>query len=171
MSTYDSMIGQEYGRWTVLARDLKRKEGRGFPYLVCVCSCGEKASVYVTSLRSGRSSSCGCHRIEIQRELHTIHGHADLRNGLVSSAYRRWTNMKTRCYNPNSEDYHNYGGRGIRVCDRWRKSFAAFYKDVGDPPRAGLTLDRERVDGDYEPGNVRWATAKQQANNRRPRKV
>lgn len=166
--SYDDMVGRRYGRWTVLARDMaKRGRQYGFPYLVCLCDCGVQDSVYVSSLKNGKSVSCGCHRVEVQCKLHTKHGQADKRNGNVSQAYQRWQNMKTRCYNPKSKDYHNYGGRGIKVCDEWLHSFERFYADVGDPPRLGLTMDRERVDEGYMPDNVRWATAKEQANNRR----
>lgn len=80
--------------------------------------------------------------------------------------YRAWAGMKVRCLNPNFKDWHLYGGRGIRVCDKWRDSFESFYGDVGPRPSAVHSLDRyPNGDGNYEPGNVRWATRKQQARN------
>jgi hypothetical protein len=78
-----------------------------------------------------------------------------------------WTEMRQRCYNKNILSFHNWGGRGIKVCDRWKNSFVNFYKDMGDPPTKGHQLDRIDNDGDYEPGNVRWATQKEQGRNRR----
>lgn len=82
--------------------------------------------------------------------------------------YFTWRGMRERCRSPKHHAYHDYGGRGIRVCDRWNSSFSAFAEDMGQRPSAAHTLDRINSNGNYEPGNVRWATAKQQANNRRP---
>jgi hypothetical protein len=93
-----------------------------------------------------------------------------LTHGMTYTAeYRIWGAMKTRCYNPNHVGYARYGGRGIKVCRRWRQSFMAFYRDMGPRPSNGHSLDRLDPDGDYEPGNVRWATWKQQGENKRHR--
>lgn len=89
------------------------------------------------------------------RDMHGMHG---------TPEYQTWRNMLTRCYNPNSDRYQSYGGRGIRVCDRWRDSFRAFYEDMGDKPEC-LTLERKDVDGDYGPENCVWATTEEQARN------
>jgi hypothetical protein len=88
--------------------------------------------------------------------------------GKVTSAYSRWVSMLQRCFNPNHKDYRYYGGRGITVCERWL-DFVNFLADMGEPP-PGLSLDRINVNGDYEPGNCRWATASEQVRNRRPPK-
>ena len=98
------------------------------------------------------------------------HGYAHSGNGRPN-IYRRWQHMIQRCHNPNDGDYFKYGGIGITVCDEWRKDFQAFLNHVGMPPKKGLTLDRIDNTKGYEPGNVRWATAKQQANNRRSTKL
>lgn len=84
--------------------------------------------------------------------------------------YYTWSAMISRCTNSNHPDYNNYGGRGISVCDRWRYSFANFYEDVGDRPSPELSIDRINNDGNYEPGNVKWSTRKEQSNNQRPRR-
>lgn len=121
----------------------------------CACDCGGLAVVQRTHLRSGNTKSCGCM------------GRPNRRHGMWrTKIYAVWRSMRGRCKNPRAKSYANYGGRGIKVCDRW-ESFDNFYADVGQAPFQGASLDRINNDGDYEPGNVRWATKKQQQDNRR----
>ena len=94
--------------------------------------------------------------------------HAHARKGKRTRTYRAWDNMLSRCYRKSYRQYDDYGGRGIVVCERWRKSFDNFLADMGEAP-AGKSLDREKVDGNYTPDNCRWATGTEQARNKRPR--
>lgn len=126
----------------------------------CRCVCGAVKNVKEHRLLSGESLSCGC--IKKGR-----HGHAAYREGKRSSTYGVWTNMWSRCTNPKCPAYRYYGERGITVCDRWRK-FENFLADMGEKPE-NLSIDRIHVNGNYEPDNCRWADAKTQANNQRPR--
>ncbi len=126
------------------------------------CACGKVFESNIQSIKRGLTKSCGCiKRIRPNRTTHGLKHHP---------FYRKWKSIKERCFNKNVHQYKDYGGRGITICDEWRNNPAAFIdyisklKHAGDP---GYTLDRINNDGDYEPGNVRWATAKQQRHNQR----
>lgn len=164
------LTGQVFARLTVLGYSGLDSEGRNSIWL-CRCSCGKVVDVRADHLRSGRMKSCGCLRREISSQVHTTHGHA--RPGRRDPAYKAWADMIQRCTNPRDAQWPNYGGRGITVCQRWRDSFESFLADVGPRPlgrvggRAGFSIDRINNDGGYEPGNVRWATPKEQRANQR----
>lgn len=128
----------------------------------CQCDCGKILNMRVKNLKSGNTKSCGCSTSAMIIAAHTSHG---MRH---SREYATWESMIGRCLNPNNPSYKDYGGRGIRVCRRWRK-FENFYADMGTKPGSGreYSIDRIDVNGNYEPKNCRWATAWQQMNNTR----
>jgi len=148
--------GQRFGRLTVISRVIS---GRSKHWL-CRCECGRERSLEVHYVVRGKIRSCGCLGGE-------THGHA--RHGAHTRTYRSWASMIQRCTNPKATGFRYYGGRGITVCESWN-SFANFLADMGDRP-IGKTLDRMDNDGNYEPGNCRWATRLQQNRNQRPRKA
>jgi hypothetical protein len=144
--------GHRFGRWTVL-------KFSGSKLWECLCDCGRKSEIRGTDLRRGRSTQCkSCSNGENTR----VHGQSV---GNKTKAYKAWKGMIFRCTNPTAASYPRYGGRGIQVCTRWRSSFVDFLSDVGAPPGPDYSLDRIDNDGNYEPGNVRWATLVQQRRN------
>jgi hypothetical protein len=153
MPSFIDHSGQRFGRWTVLSYSHMASCGSHWH---CRCDCGTEKTVRGQYLREGRSTGCGCTR----RVTHGLHKHPQ---------YGSWLQMRDRCRNPNHPDYPHYGGRGIKVCKRWH-DFGLYLSDVGERP-PGKTLDRIDNDGNYTPGNVRWATQKEQIANRRLSRV
>lgn len=163
-----NMLGQQFGDWLVIERVGHISEKCRDTYWLCQCSCGTRKKVNGYSLRKGKSITCGCRTADLISEGRKRHGHSTLRDG-TTPVYRAWKSMLNRCYNQAIHNYERYGGRGITVCERWHK-FENFLTDMGERPANNLSLDRIDNEKGYSKENCRWATAKQQAMNRRPRR-
>lgn len=141
--------GNPYGKLKVVQfAGIRRK----LAHWLCSCECGNTTIVAGDDLRKKSTLSCGCHR-------------ASARGMCKSSEYTSWKEMKRRCYNTRNSEYHNYGGRGITVCQRWLDAFVNFFEDMGPKPFAEATIDRKDGNGNYEKENCRWATKLEQGQN------
>lgn len=153
------LTGKRFGRLQVIKLD-------GFvrnrvSVWLCFCDCGTWKKVRSANLLNANTQSCGCLQRDAFGSISRTHGMSG------SPEHRAWKHMRNRCYNPNVKEYPYYGGRGIKVCDRWLESFENFFADMGQRPSSSHSIDRfPNGDGDYEPGNVRWATDLEQSRNR-----
>lgn len=160
--SYHDLIGQRFGMLTVVG--VAREGGsKVMPLMRCICDCGKETTPQPYSLKRGATKSCGCNQIKAK----TKHGQAFGKNG--SKTYMAWSQMKQRCDNPKNRFYADYGGRGIGYDEKW-KDFEAFFADMGEAPE-GLTLERIENSKGYSKGNCKWATRKEQQNNRRNTKM
>jgi hypothetical protein len=159
------LSGVRFERLVVLTR-CNESYGKKVKWF-CVCDCGNHAVVDGFKLRSGETKSCGCLQRDQQSkriaQANTRHGQN--KKGQQTRTHKSWTAMIQRCTNPKNTSYVNYGGRGVKVCERWRV-FENFFADMGERPE-GKTLDRINVNGNYEPENCRWATLSEQQRNKR----
>lgn len=156
------LTNKKFGRLSVVGRTTNKGKCVAWE---CLCDCGKTKIAITTNLTRGLTKSCGCLHSEVTSKAASTHGMSK------SRIFTIWQNMLARCSNQNRNDYLNYGGRGISVCDWWAASFENFLKDMGNPPSRDHSLDRINVDGNYCAENCRWATSQEQALNKRTNRI
>jgi hypothetical protein len=154
------VLDQRFGRYLVIAKSDKRTKAMK-QMVLCKCDCGTEREVVVGNLRSGLTTSCGCWKDEKTSKRRKKHGFSK------TTMYHRYRSMIRRCYDPLNREFQNYGGRGIKVCNRWLESVENYIEDMGFPPFDTASVDRINNDGGYSKENCRWATKTEQNLNRR----
>lgn len=157
MADVTDLTGQRFGRLTVIDRGGTL---RGYAVWVCKCDCGVLTEARGDRLRNGRRTSCG------DRKKHPLGPQRKYKTRGEFLAHESWVNIRRRCLDPETVNFHKYGGRGITICERWQESFENFFADMGERPSARHSIDRIDTRGNYEPGNCRWATTTVQNLNR-----
>lgn len=160
MRKTENLIGKRFGRLRAIEHKGRRADGR--EQYLCKCDCGREIVVIAKNLKNNNTKSCGCLKRDSWLAANVTHGKSK------TKLYRVWASIKDRCYRSGCKNYHNYGGRGIAMCDEWKDSFQSFYEwATSNGYSPGLTIERMDVDGNYTPDNCCWITAHEQCQNKR----